>query len=187
MKIICISGKAQHGKDTTAAFMRNCMERNGKCVLITHYGDLVKYVCEKFFAWDGEKDERGRALLQIVGTDVVRAQSPDYWVNFVASILSFFHDEWDYVLIPDARFPNEIEVLSQFDLDVLHLRVVRAPFESPLTPRQQNHISETALDNYRPDEYIYNFHGLEELKKTAEEAAEKIMNHDEAMSYTAEL
>ena len=102
MKIVCISGKAQHGKDTTAKLLEEILEAQGNRVLIAHYGDLVKYVCKTFFGWDGKKDEKGRTLLQRVGTDKIRAVSPDYWVDFIVSILDIFCDEWDYVLIPDA-------------------------------------------------------------------------------------
>ena len=72
MKVICISAKAQHGKDTVANFMKECLEAKEKRVLVTHYADLVKYGCKTFFNWDGQKDEKGRALLQYVGTDIVR-------------------------------------------------------------------------------------------------------------------
>ena len=104
MKIVCISGKAQHGKDTTAKLLEETLKAQGNRVLIAHYGDLVKYVCKTFFGWDGKKDEKGRTLLQRVGTDKIRAVSPDYWVDFIVSILDIFCDEWDYVLIPDTRF-----------------------------------------------------------------------------------
>ena len=87
MKVLCISAKAQHGKDTAAGIIKEYLESKGKRVLITHYADLVKFVCTKFFNWDGQKDEKGRTLLQYVGTDVISSQQPSYWVDFVISIL----------------------------------------------------------------------------------------------------
>ena len=71
MKVICISGKAQHGKDTSALMVKEMLEDDGYKVLIAHYGDLVKYICRTFFQWNGEKDEAGRSLLQRIGTDAV--------------------------------------------------------------------------------------------------------------------
>lgn len=131
MKVVCISGKAQHGKDTTAGMMKTALESMGHTVLIAHYGDLVKYVCRTFFGWNGEKDAYGRSLLQKVGTDIVREQRPNYWVDFVKDMLSMFPNEWDFVLIPDSRFPNEIDGLKQAGFNVIHLRVRRENFESP--------------------------------------------------------
>lgn len=164
MKVICISGKAQNGKDSTAEALRASLENDGHSVLIAHYGDLVKYVCKQFFAWNGEKDEYGRSLLQSVGTDVIRAARPDYWVDFVTSILELFPDEWDYVLIPDSRFPNEIEAMKE-KFHAIHIRVDRPGFISPLTPEQQAHPSETALDGYPADHYIINDGTLADLRK----------------------
>ena len=68
MKVLCISAKAQHGKDTAAGIIKEYLESKGKRVLIIHYADLVKFVCTKFFNCDGQKDEKGRTLLQYGGT-----------------------------------------------------------------------------------------------------------------------
>ena len=163
MKVICISGKAQHGKDTTAGMMKTALESMGHTVLIAHYGDLLKYVCRAFFGWNGEKDAYGRSLLQKVGTDIVREQRPNFWVDFIKDILSLFPNEWDFVIIQDSRFPNEIDSLKQAGLSVIHLRVRRENFESPLTAEQQNHPSETALDHVVPDFLIVNDGTLEDL------------------------
>ncbi len=163
MKIITIAGKAQHGKDTTAELLKNRLEVcKEKKVLLTHYGDLLKYVCEKFFNWDGKKDEAGRSLLQYVGTEVVRAAEPDYWVDFIKSILTMFPDKWDYVIIPDTRFPNEIDNLKD-DFDVVAVRVARPDFDNGLTEEQKNHKSETALDDYEFDWTIDNNGNLNQL------------------------
>lgn len=164
MRIVCVSGKAQHGKDTSAEFLKSYLTTQGKRVLICHYGDLVKYVCRQFFDWDGEKDEAGRHLLQYVGTDVVRNSSEDFWAIFLAQILAFFEANWDYVLIPDCRFRNEIDVMTNWFQNVTHLRIIREGFVSPLTPEQQEHISETALDDYEPDCRIYNNGSLSDLQ-----------------------
>lgn len=163
MKVICISGKAQHGKDTTARLLSDILSGEGYRVLTAHYGDLVKYVCKQFFEWDGNKDESGRTLLQYVGTDIVRAKDPGYWVNFIVGILKMFDGEWDYVLIPDCRFPDEVECMKNAGFDTTHIRVVRDGFTSPLTPEQQSHPSETALDDTIPDAYIHNAGNLGDL------------------------
>ena len=165
MQIICISGKAQHGKDTVAKLCQARLESAGKRVLILHYADLLKYICQQFFGWDGEKDEAGRQLLQYVGTDVVRKKQPEFWVDFVIQILKLFPKEWDYVLIPDCRFPNEIESLKQAGFATTHLRVIRPNFDNHLTKAQQQHPSETALDYTLPDQYLYNSGSLEDLKR----------------------
>ena len=156
MPIVAISGHAGSGKDTTAGMLRAELENCGFKVLITHYADLVKYICRSFFEWNGEKDDHGRSLLQYVGTDVVRKKDPEYWVNFIIQILQFFPDEWDYVLIPDARFPNEIRSLQDAGFDVIHLRIERPDYDNGLTEEQKKHPSETSLDHTQYDYVIEN-------------------------------
>ena len=166
MMVIAISGKAQHGKDTTAGILKRQLEADGYRVLIAHYADLLKHICRSFFDWDGKKDDEGRHILQYVGTDVIRQKRPDFWVSFVIDILALFPNDWDYVLIPDCRFPNEIECLHEAGFDTVHLRIVRTGFESPLSEEQQAHPSETALDDAHPDYYIDNGGTIQELQNS---------------------
>ena len=62
MKVILISGKAQNGKDTVAGSLHKALVNDGKRVLVTHYADLLKYICRNYFGWDGNKDEKGRQI-----------------------------------------------------------------------------------------------------------------------------
>jgi len=153
MKVITISAKAQNGKDLSAQLIKDELENKGERVLIAHYGDLLKYICKTFFEWDGNKDEEGRTLLQYVGTDQIRKKYPDYWVNFIAGILKIFPNDWDYVLIPDCRFPNEVQIMKD-NFDTTSIKIVRPNFDNGLTVEQKEHSSETALDNYRNFDYI---------------------------------
>lgn len=166
MKVICISGHAQHGKDSTALYLKDCLELDNCRVLITHYGDLLKYICRTFFEWDGVKNEVGRTLLQTVGTEIIRKDRPDYWVDFLADCLDWCQQEWDYVLLPDCRFPNEISKLEMSGFDVTHMRVIRPSFDNGLSKEQRNHPSETAMDNVTPDVYIHNSGDLNDLLVT---------------------
>ena len=176
MKVICISAKARNGKDTIAEMMKETLEDSGKSVLIAHYADLVKYIAKTFFDWDGEKDERGREILQYIGTDVVRAKIPDFWVNFIISILDLFGNNWDFVLIPDCRFKNECESLIKHGFDTKIIRVDRPNFVSPLTKEQQNHPSETSMDGYDFDYTIINDGDLNDLRKKVDKLMKEILN-----------
>ena len=176
MKIICISGKAQAGKDLTATLLKEQLEDAGNSVLIAHYADLVKYIAKTFFDWNGEKDEYGRSLTQKIGTDVVRVKNPDYWVNFIISILDLFGDNWDFVLIPDCRFKNECEALIKHGFDTKTIRVERPNYISPLTEEQQKHPSETAMDRYDFDYTITNDGSLNDLRKKVNRLLEEMLN-----------
>jgi len=47
MKVITFSGKAQHGKDTTAKYVKETLQSCGKRVVILHFADYLKYVCKE--------------------------------------------------------------------------------------------------------------------------------------------
>ena len=172
MKIITISGKAESGKDTTAKVLKEELETMGYSVLTCHYGDLLKYICKQFFGWDGKKDEQGRTLLQVVGTEGVRSKEPDYWVNFIIQILEFFPEEWDFVLIPDARFPNEINLMKD-EFDCISLKVTRPNHENSLTEEQRQHKSETALDDFNFNYGICNPGEMDGLRKEVKDFIDK--------------
>lgn len=154
-KFICISGKAGAGKDTSGNMLYEELSKNHK-VLLTHYADILKYICKHFFYWDGNKDVEGREILQQVGTNTIRKNNSDYFVNFIIDIVKMFPLEWDYVIIPDARFPNELYRLSEAGYDITHVRVRRDDFNTILTDEQLNHPSETALDEVEPDIWLNN-------------------------------
>lgn len=150
--IVCISGSAGHGKDTFARMVKTLAERDKLKVLVTHYADLLKYMAEKFFDWDGKKDERGRSLLQHIGTELVRDKYPDFWTDFlVFGVDNFFGDRYDLILIPDCRFPNEIECWDDAGYETLWCDVTRPGYDNGLTEEQKRHPSETALSIYRED------------------------------------
>ena len=173
--VILLSGKSGSGKDFIANIMKQQFEENGNKVLITHYADLLKYILKTFFNWDGKKDKHGRHLLQYVGTDVIRKKMPDYWVNFISQMISFFPNEWNYILIPDARFPNEIEVIQKNpDVNVITIRIHRPNYKSKLTEEQQQHPSETSLDEYGFDYYVTN-DGTETINDAVKEFVNKII------------
>ena len=164
MKIILLSGKARNGKSETAKIIKKKLKSKGNKVLITAYGHLVKFICEKFFDSDGQKNEYNRSLWQYVGTDVIRKEKPNYWVDFIIDIISMFPNEWDYVIVDDCRFPNELNRYGE-EWDTITVRVNRLNFKSPLTLEQQNHISETNLDNFSFDYVIESESGLDNLEK----------------------
>ncbi len=182
IKVICITGKAGSGKDTAAQAMKKLLGWYKKHVLIIHYADLLKFICRQFFDWNGEKDRYGRNLLQFVGTDVVRAQNPDYWVDFVVGLIKMFRDHWDYVLIPDCRFPNERQRLIEEGFDTTLVRIVRGGYQSELSEEQQAHPSETAMDGVEADVTIYNVGSLDDLNVSVAEFVAELEKSDRHFS-----
>ena len=171
MKILMISGKSGSGKDTFANIMREKLS-NKKCITL-HYADLVKYYLKQYYNWDGVKDEKGRTLLQQLGTNKVRAKFPNYWAETIAKFLAAIPNDFDCAFIPDARFPNEIEVVKQYNPDALSIRIERYDekgnnyINPAFTQEQLNHPSETSLDDYEDFDYIVSNSDLTEFEDSA--------------------
>ena len=183
MKIILISGKAQHGKDTCGKFFDTELRVKGFSTQIIHFGDALKYVCSQYYNWSGEKDEVGRSLLQLVGTEIVRRKDEHFWTDFVGRLAHTFN--CDYVIIPDWRFEEEHERLLQwFDFnDIITIRVERyekweegeqIPFvNEAMTLSQLHHRSEIELDNYPCHYHIVNT-TLEKLEQSVNYILEEV-------------
>lgn len=168
MRIILISGMARHGKDQTAEFAYDYLKQCGKRVLLTHFADFLKDFCKKNYGYRGVKDAQDREILQRVGTDIIRKNNPDAWVKMMVELLKGVKTEFDYVLIPDTRFENEINYLkSSFKTeDVITIRVIRENFDNGLTDEQKAHHSESSLINYKFDFVIKNNGTLKDLNDT---------------------
>ena len=165
MKVILISGKAEAGKTTTANIIKTFLGAHWKKVACIPYGQYVKDTAKLIWNWDGEKDKKGRELLQWWGTDIVRAQDPNFWVDSVVRLAKVIDKYVDYLIVDDCRFINEIEAWRAIKYvaldsatdalanrqrfsDIIAIRVERPGHENALTPEQRRHPSETELDDY---------------------------------------
>ena len=176
MQIVTISGYAESGKDTVARKLKDMLQKKGKRVVIAHYADLLKYICKQFFEWDGVKDDAGRTLLQHIGTDIVRAKNSNFWVNMLWEILNMFADQWDFCIIPDCRFPNEVNAMKT-TFNVTSVRVTRPNFQNHLTEEQRKHPSETSMDDFKFNYLVLNT-SWKELDEEVYRLSRCILNAD---------
>lgn len=130
--------------------------------------------------WEGAKaNPEVRRLLQEFGVGLRRVDN-DLWLN--AALRKVDAAEGP-VVITDVRFPNEFDALAARGATMV--RVVR-----PGTEPSDQHVSETALDDYEPDVEIYNVRGIKELHDEADltrifaeegwETFTAILRHDES-------
>lgn len=178
---IILSGKSGSGKDMMAQFMKEELAKHGQKALVIHYADAVKWFCRDYLDWDGKKDEVGRTLLQTVGTDIVRSCHPNFWTGIVVGLIQAFepYKDFDVAIIPDARFPNEVDISLQSLKNCVSVRIERTkngePWINPvLTEEQRNHPSETSLDNFAFDYVVHNDEGLDMLRDSAKTILEDL-------------
>ena len=178
MQIILSSGKSQSGKDTAAKLIENHLQENGYNVLTIHFADLVKFYATQYWGWNGEKDRNGRALLQMIGTTIMRNRYPTYWAEIVAKFIDAVNEinYFQVVLIPDWRFINEYETVYDYaqlsHQKIITIRINRYNEDGSLyinpqmNERQATHISECELDNFPFEWVVENKGTLEDLKNS---------------------
>lgn len=147
-------GLAGSGKDTIADIICDALRYNRVSFALS-----LKELC-KSMGWDGQKDHKGRKLLQDVGMSF-REYSDDIWVNKTASTLT---DNMSYVFT-DVRFANEAEYIRKVRNGTI-IRVIRPSLELNVA---HQHISETGQKLIEVDHIIINDGSIDDLK-------EKILN-----------
>lgn len=151
--IVLFSGKAQNGKDTSVAIFHNYMEKRGYRTLRIAMADYLKFIAGIVYGWDGQKDAKGRNLLQTIA-EVYRKRDINFWVDQAIHLTNMEAENYDFILVSDFRHKNEIARWIAEGFKTTTVRVSRPGFDNGLTFEQKNHISEVDLDDYSFDFYF---------------------------------
>lgn len=111
---VLISGLAGSGKTTARNMLGIALESRFKELSNFPYSfaSPLKYIAKAFLSWDGEKDFKGRKLLQQLG-HVGREYNSTIWVRHMfnqAEHRAVY--PFNFILIDDWRFPNELETIK---------------------------------------------------------------------------
>ncbi len=153
MRVLALAGKARHGKNTVAEVITSCLLELGYTydVMGVAFADAVRAEAHEL-GWDGQKDERGRTLLQQIGQGR-RDRDPDYWVNKLhRNITSLPVPDKFLWVVTDCRYRNEAEAVHAWGGKVWRVRrlspATYEDFDNGLTPAQKAHPSEVDLDGW---------------------------------------
>lgn len=166
-KIYIFAGKARSGKDTSADYIKQYYENNGKSVVTLQYSTYLKEYAKKITNWSGSDQDKPRQLLIELGTDLIRGKIDKYlFVNRMIEdiiVMSYF---FDVIIISDARLIEELEIPREKLENVKIINIKRPNFDNGLTKEQKNSLTESALDNYTNYDYsIVNDGTLENLNE----------------------
>lgn len=182
-KIILISGKSGNGKSTVASLFKKLLEEKDNKVLIIPFAKYLKQYLKEYYGWDGiTKDQNYREYAQVLGTDIIRKKlhKPLFHVKRICEDIEIIGDLFDYVIIDDCRFLNELTyTTSQFPHKTISVRIDRLNFKSELTKEQLEHPSETDLDDYENFDYtIWAKEGLDRLMGEAERILDQMLKDE---------
>lgn len=157
INLILIGGRAGVGKTTAGNYMQTHLSKlHGLRVALSGFANPVKDIARSVFKWDGKKDDKGRRLLQVIGTDAGRDYNENIWVEYFldSQLNSLFPNH--IVLVDDWRFPNEKSFFEKdFLFDIITIRVERK--DNPaLSEESMQHISENALPVSEIESLVYN-------------------------------
>lgn len=166
---IGLIGKAGCGKDTVANYLQSqhfitrvafADELKRKAMIdfgLTYeqvHGDEKEKLISKYM-------KSPRQILQIMGTEWYRTIYQDYWVEALDKILKAGAVRTrNGIVISDVRFPNEVEFVKD-NMGII-IRIIR-PSQTYITTN--NHVSETAIDDFKADYVLMNDGSISELYK----------------------
>jgi tRNA uridine 5-carbamoylmethylation protein Kti12 len=154
---IGIHGAMGVGKTTFANYLVRLLPVKS---IILPFASPLKQAA-KSLGWNGEKDTKGRLLLQRLGTDVVReCIDHDHWVKCWQKQLQELKDS--VVIADDLRFQNEftaVKMTPGFCIKIIG--------PSRIKFFDDTHASEQPIDDGHFDMLVSNSGKPEDLQKTA--------------------
>jgi len=108
---IGIAGRAGAGKSTVAKMLASFLQSLNYTVDIIPFALPVKSLALSM-GWNGKKDEKGRRLLQLLGTECGReCINENIWVDTWAKKADA--SKADFIIADDMRFENEINFIMR--------------------------------------------------------------------------
>lgn len=190
IQIFAFSAKAMSGKTTFTNFLVKNIK--GKRVVISPMAKRLKEQA-KDIGWDGQKDEKGRTLLQELSWPIKHYYGMHIYAKW--AIDDALRENPDIILIDDLRMLEEVRYLKSLenekhqyiDFKVRIIRLENPNCKSILTAKQLADVSETEMDTYTEfDERIMNDGGLEELEQKALDFIVKYHLSDDKPEYDME-
>lgn len=162
--IVGITGKKYHGKDTVANYLKE--KYNFECYA---FAEPIKEICKSVFGFTDEQlygsqketiDEywgkSPRYFFQTIGTDLFRNHiDSEIWIK---SLQKKIENKSENVVVSDVRFKNEADCILKKKGKIV--KVIRNTDHI-----QDNHTSETELDEIKPDYILLNLGSLHDLYK----------------------
>ena len=169
--IILIAGKARSGKNTVAKYFQQEFFKEGKRVVVSPYTKYLKRYIEEITGVSMDDENKPRDLLQQLSSKLIKGElnNSEFFLRRQIEDIRFYSYFMDVIIVPDVRFPEEIEEIRKNFSNVVAIGVERKDYISILTKEQQEDVTEISLDDYQEYDYkIENINELDLKQKTVE-------------------
>lgn len=175
MKIILLGGKANSGKDSSAEMMAKYYRSRGLDVVNIQIAYYIKMYAKNIAKWDGDNETKPRQLLQDLGTELIRKQIDEYFfIKRILQDIDIYSRYFDVITISDGRLPEEFASIKLAYPETVTVHVTRPDYNSHLTKKQKEHLTEKFVDEIEYDYDIVNDGTLEDLDKKVIELVQQI-------------
>lgn len=153
--IILICGRARSGKNSFANYLREDYIIKGKKVIVSPYTKYLKYYIEQITGERIDDENKPRDLLQQISSKIIKGdlKNNNFFINRQIEDIDIYSYFADVIIIPDVRFPDEINIIKERYSTVVSIGITRKDYISTLTEEQLNDITETALNDYHEYDY----------------------------------
>lgn len=181
--VIGFCGKAGCGKGTVSNIVQEIRSEQffmgDATVRIFPMAQALKDIATNQFGWDGEKDDKGRRLLQTLGTECGRMYGGEnFWVNKwqeeVDRCLKYTDYNWckptlPIVICDDVRFDNEAQHIKDIGGHIVHIWGRAYDMGE-----NNNHESEKGISKDLVDHILINDKNMNTLKADVGELLDKM-------------
>ena len=175
MKIILLGGKANSGKDSTAEYIDEYYRSRGLDVVNIQIAYYIKMYAKQIAHWDGDNETKPRQLLQDLGTELIRKQIDEYFfIKRILQDIDIYSRYFDVITISDGRLPEEFASIKVAYPETVTVHVTRPNYNSRLSKKQKEHVTESLVDDIEYDYDIVNDGTLYDLQKKAIELVQMI-------------
>ena len=205
--VICLTGFAHSGKDTTANHMVEACQQKGLKAIRLGLADRLKVICQKLIElfyglcipledfYDPIKKEiehpeypmfagkpfKLRTILQIVGSEVFREYLwGDIWCDYIYRTY-ICNPSHDVIIMSDCRFPNELDyyvrLVHKGEISKCLSYRIVRPQREALATENQSHQSERHIMTLPVDTEILNNGTIEDLYAKANAIVDDVYSY----------
>ena len=173
MRLFIISGKSGTGKNELANMIKEYYAKKNEKSLITEYSKYVKIMAREALNWDGTRENKPRKFLQDMGQIFRQTLGEDIFIKRMQEDIQVYSQYYNNIIISDARLKKELTMMKEkySECYTIHLTSNKG---NRLTLAEQNHITETELDNFSMVDYELDSSDLNKLKISIENILEVI-------------